>query len=94
MTTGKQVFATFLALCVLVVVVYIANTENLTSRREKEVIIIYNNGYTAFKAGVPANANPHLGKYPEDAQHWLDGWISSKIESNKGNVHNATVDKP
>ena len=40
-------------------------------------------GEKAFKAGVPANANPYTGanNYVTSSRRWLDGWIEAKEKS-------------
>lgn len=37
----------------------------------------YESGKRAFKLGIPANANPHIGK-PFSGEEWLDGYMDAK----------------
>lgn len=45
---------------------------------------IHDSGAAAFRAGVPANANPWSGRDPMSASIWLNGWIAES-NSRKGN---------
>lgn len=41
------------------------------------------NGRRAYRAGIPPTANPNVGRAPNSAQHWLDGYIEAKTAAEK-----------
>lgn len=45
-------------------------------------------GAQAFRAGVPAAANPYIGRDPASAQWWLNGWIAEKNRREAGKEAN------
>ena len=44
--------------------------------RQDRYNALYGEGFNSRKAGVPANANPHI-RYPNDARVWLTGWSAA-----------------
>lgn len=74
MKTFLQCLPVPLILIVVSIVIYVVMS-HATSK-------IFNSGAEAYRAGVPAVANPygyHLGSV------WLDGWIKAKQESECAN---------
>lgn len=44
---------------------------------------VQQSGSLAFKAGVPANANPWVGRDAIAANCWLEGWMAAKKQENQ-----------
>lgn len=54
--------------------------ESAKDHDQKVVMGIKNQGAAAYRAGVPANANPYNNSsYYYWASPWLDGWMGAKL---------------
>lgn len=67
------VFACFVFFIITIIPIAKNCKESLLREAEQK-------GIVAAKTGVPAEANPYVGKNSDSASAWLDGWIMQHQE--------------
>ena len=50
-------------------------------------VTTYEHGAAAFRAGIPAHANPYVHRSPMTADVWLTGWTDAKLRENLAIQH-------